>query len=187
MGLFSKLRKQVSTGGVKVQLTVPAGVALDAEAVEAEVSITSSDEAQEIRNVYVELKLERTTRGRGRGGNGARAGHDHDETRTTTLARADLGAISIDARDTRRYDVALPLEAVRANAQRTSGIDLGDNTFAQAAGSLLSSAMQGPTTDRYLLRAVVELDGMRDPTDTKVLNIAGASSSRTTFGFTLSD
>jgi hypothetical protein len=184
MGFFSKLKKQVSTGGIKVALTPPNAVSLGDESAECSLTLTSSDERQEIHNVYVELVLERTehhsTNVSFSGQQSGTQYQNQDTTNRYDLARVDLGPTSIEANQSRNYTVTVPLDALRS--QGAGGVELGDSTLANAAESFLRAGSN--YRDQYELRAVVELDGMRNPTDTHVINVVGAAN-QGQFGFRL--
>jgi hypothetical protein len=185
MGFLSSLKKKISTGGVKVALVdVPAAISIDGASVEVGVVITATNEAQSFTNVYVALDLVRTTRQNNfnsfNNNNGVNQANQ-EQTNRFVLARVDLGPAAIAAGETRSYTVTLPTD-VLAGGNR--GVELGDSPLANAAEGLLKMSTSGQVQDRYELHAVAELDGMRDPKDTKQVNVVGAAN-QSHFGFQL--
>jgi hypothetical protein len=183
VGFFSKLKRQMGTGGIEVELTVPNAAALGDPAVDVQVQIRSGDQPQRFEDVTVELILERTTQRRD---SAFHHGDDHHHTGSQrevtrhTLASVALGESGIDANGVQNYTVTLPLDALGPAAQREP--EFGDSTLANLAESLVSMA-PGDVMDRYLIRAAVKLEGMRDPSDEHQINIIGAANQQGQGGF----
>jgi hypothetical protein len=181
VGFFSKMKRQMGTGGIDVELTVPNGVALTESAVDVQVRIRSGDQPQRFEDVTVELILERTTKRRD-----DPFDHDHPHTGSErdvtrhTLASVALGESGIDANAVQNYTVTLPLDALGTTAQREP--EYGDSGLANFAESL-ASMVPSDVMDRYLIRAVVKLEGMRDPADEQQVNVVGAANQQGQGGF----
>lgn len=174
MGFFSKIKDNLSHGGVKVALQAPASISMEDATLPLAITLTGSDQPHSIKRVTAEILATSRNQGFSQINNPAIAGNaNSSDTITTVFARAeDAQPFILQPGETKTIQLAIVINGTQVIADQLpagsamAGV-VGAFQKLQSVGQALNASSY-----TYTLKASADVEGIAlDPASEQPLQV----------------